>query len=93
MPIYLRCPRLSDFCHPLGTALLTVALGVCGVHSPACADEHPAAIETQHTNRLINSNDPYLLLHAHNPVDWYPWGPEALEISKSLSEVRMKNIT
>lgn len=33
-------------------------------------------------NRLINSNDPYLLLHAHNPVDWYPWGPEALEKAK-----------
>ena len=31
------------------------------------------------TNRLINSHDPYLLLHAHNPVDWYEWGPPALE--------------
>ena len=30
-------------------------------------------------NRLIDSNDPYLLQHAHNPVDWYPWSPEALE--------------
>src|SRR4026209_9619 len=35
-----------------------------------------------HSNRLINSNNPYLLLHAHNPVDWYPWGPEALEKAK-----------
>ncbi|MBI3524153.1 MAG: DUF255 domain-containing protein, partial [Betaproteobacteria bacterium] len=32
-----------------------------------------------YTNRLIDSHDPYLLLHAHNPVDWYPWGDEALE--------------
>lgn len=31
------------------------------------------------TSRLIDSNDPYLLQHAHNPVDWYPWGSEALE--------------
>jgi uncharacterized protein YyaL (SSP411 family) len=30
-------------------------------------------------NRLINSSSPYLLQHAHNPVDWYPWGPEAHE--------------
>ncbi len=30
------------------------------------------------TNRLIHSNSPYLLQHAHNPVDWHPWGPEAL---------------
>lgn len=29
-------------------------------------------------NRLIQSQSPYLLQHAHNPVDWYPWGPEAL---------------
>ncbi|MFQ5412398.1 MAG: thioredoxin domain-containing protein, partial [Phycisphaerae bacterium] len=31
------------------------------------------------TNRLIHTTSPYLLQHAHNPVDWYPWGPEALE--------------
>ena len=30
-------------------------------------------------NRLINETSPYLLQHAHNPVDWYPWGSEALE--------------
>ena len=32
--------------------------------------QHPA-------NRLARETSPYLLLHAHNPVDWYPWGPEA----------------
>ena len=32
-----------------------------------------------HTNRLANQKSPYLLQHAHNPVDWYPWGPEAFE--------------
>jgi uncharacterized protein YyaL (SSP411 family) len=30
-------------------------------------------------NRLINETSPYLLQHAHNPVDWYPWGPQASE--------------
>jgi len=30
-------------------------------------------------NRLIHETSPYLKQHAHNPVDWYPWGPEALE--------------
>jgi uncharacterized protein len=33
----------------------------------------------QHTNHLINETSPYLRQHAHNPVDWYPWGGEALE--------------
>ena len=32
-----------------------------------------------YTNRLILEDSPYLLQHAHNPVDWYPWGPEAFE--------------
>lgn len=32
-----------------------------------------------HTNRLLQSTSPYLLQHAHNPVDWYEWGREALE--------------
>ncbi len=32
-----------------------------------------------HTNRLANEKSPYLLQHARNPVDWYPWGPEAFE--------------
>src|SRR6201994_3668449 len=31
-----------------------------------------------HTNALINETSPYLLQHAHNPVDWHPWGEEAL---------------
>ncbi len=34
------------------------------------------------TNRLINETSPYLLQHAHNPVDWYPWGEEALQRAK-----------
>ncbi|HWZ87684.1 MAG TPA: aldo/keto reductase, partial [Polyangiaceae bacterium] len=33
----------------------------------------------KHENRLASETSPYLLQHAHNPVDWYPWGPEALE--------------
>ena len=33
-------------------------------------------------NRLINETSPYLLQHAYNPVDWYPWGTEALERAK-----------
>ncbi len=32
----------------------------------------------EHTNRLIDETSPYLRQHAHNPVDWYPWGEEAL---------------
>ena len=38
--------------------------------------------EEIHTNRLINETSPYLLQHAHNPVDWYPWGDEAFEAAR-----------
>jgi len=40
------------------------------------ADPKPGA---KPTNRLARETSPYLLAHAHNPVDWYPWGPEALQ--------------
>jgi len=33
-------------------------------------------------NKLIHETSPYLLQHAHNPVNWYPWGPEALALAK-----------
>ena len=34
-------------------------------------------------NRLHQEKSPYLLQHAHNPVDWYPWGPEAFERARN----------
>jgi hypothetical protein len=37
----------------------------------------------KHTNKLIHETSPYLLQHAHNPVEWYSWGPEALERAKT----------
>jgi uncharacterized protein YyaL (SSP411 family) len=39
------------------------------------SSSHPA-------NRLASETSPYLLQHAHNPVDWYPWGPEAFELAR-----------
>src|SRR3954471_12648605 len=45
---------------------------------------HAAAAESKRpTNRLARETSPYLLLHAHNPVDWYPWGPEAFAKAKA----------
>ncbi|MEP7379178.1 MAG: thioredoxin domain-containing protein [Chloroflexota bacterium] len=38
----------------------------------------------RHTNRLAQETSPYLLQHAHNPVDWYAWGGEALARAKEL---------
>lgn len=54
---------------------------------------HPYHAEITHpdgswrfTNRLIRETSPYLLQHAHNPVDWYPWGPEAFDRSRKTGK-------
>jgi uncharacterized protein YyaL (SSP411 family) len=39
-------------------------------------------VKPMHSNRLIQEKSPYLQQHAHNPVDWYAWGPEAFEKSR-----------
>jgi len=39
------------------------------------------------TNRLVHEKSPYLLQHAHNPVDWYPWGEEAFEKARQEGKV------
>ena len=43
----------------------------------------PGDFVTTHRNRLANETSPYLLQHASNPVDWYPWGKEALARAKT----------
>jgi uncharacterized protein YyaL (SSP411 family) len=40
----------------------------------------------RHTNRLAGETSPYLLQHSHNPVDWYPWGPEALAAARAAQK-------
>jgi len=47
------------------------------------AGEHPSdKVKHKFTNRLSRETSPYLKMHGHNPVDWYPWGQEALEKAK-----------
>jgi len=43
--------------------------------------------DPKHTNRLAGEKSPYLLQHAHNPVDWRPWGEEAF--AKAVAEDKM----
>ena len=44
------------------------------------------------TNQLINESSPYLLQHAHNPVNWYPWGKEALEKAQKENKLIIVSI-
>src|SRR5690606_3458192 len=44
------------------------------------------------TNHLANESSPYLLQHANNPVDWYPWGEEALNKAKAENKMILVSI-
>lgn len=41
----------------------------------------------KYTNELINESSPYLLQHAHNPVNWYPWGEIALNKARDENKI------
>ena len=58
----------------------------------ACkAQENKDEEKHMYTNELINQTSPYLLQHAHNPVNWYPWGDEAQ--SKARTENKLMIIS
>lgn len=57
----------------------------------ACSDK-PAAEEHAYTNQLIHTSSPYLLQHAHNPVDWHPWGEEALKKAREEDKMLLISI-
>ncbi|WP_338357224.1 thioredoxin domain-containing protein [Yeosuana marina] len=45
-----------------------------------------------YTNNLINETSPYLLQHAHNPVDWHAWNPETLKLAKSQNKLLLISV-
>lgn len=67
--------RLQRVCTSFLLGLVLLLSG-CGKESPEVVVEEPAHA---FTNKLVDEKSPYLLQHAHNPVDWYPWGEEAFE--------------
>ncbi|MDP4240045.1 MAG: thioredoxin domain-containing protein [Bacteroidota bacterium] len=50
------------------------------------------ATESKYTNQLIHESSPYLLQHAHNPVNWYPWGTEALDKARNENKILIISI-
>jgi hypothetical protein len=51
-----------------------------------------SAGEFKHTNRLIQEKSPYLLQHAHNPVDWYAWGEDAFQKAQKENKIILLSI-
>ena len=99
MPIF----SAFDWQHVSCALLVALAccLSGCSGDPQATLAEQPATNKTEakteapaaqpppakHTNRLAKETSPYLLMHAHNPVDWYPWGEEAFDKAKREGKV------
>ena len=62
---------------PKGSSPETTGASEGAPEAPASTHSDPSRV-----NRLAKETSPYLLMHAHNPVDWYPWGEEALTRAK-----------
>ncbi len=58
----------------------------------SCTSQNQSTMEHQHTNELVNETSPYLLQHAHNPVNWKPWSPEAIEQAKKENKLIIVSI-
>jgi hypothetical protein len=61
----------------IDAALMMVAVAILA--ALVRADENTSQTQPAYTNHLAGSKSPYLQQHAHNPVDWYPWGDEAFD--------------
>ncbi len=69
-------------------ALLIISTACTGTMEKKAENKKPMKSNTTHKhNKLIHESSPYLLQHAHNPVNWYAWGAEALE--KALLEDKL----
>lgn len=71
------CFRLDLFRRLAAIAILTLAAVPAMAETPADA----------HANRLAGAASPYLLRHAHNPVDWYQWGEEAIARARNENKL------
>ena len=75
--------------HSMFCFLVIISISILtGCFSPDGAQADPAEEkDKKYTNLLAKETSPYLLMHAHNPVNWYPWGPAAFEKAKKEKKV------
>ncbi|WP_202552433.1 thioredoxin domain-containing protein [Ginsengibacter hankyongi] len=78
----MLCNKLYTFYF----VLLFWALSSCGQQTSKKENK------IMYTNALIHETSPYLLQHAHNPVDWYPWGDEALAKAKKENKMLLISV-
>ena len=84
-------PGLDPFPEQLNTQLMSNYQAKGSDYKPRTHHLHPNGTP-KFINRLIFEASPYLLQHAHNPVNWYAWGPEALEIARAEGKIILLSI-
>ena len=72
-------------------SIVLTAVQSCQNNSNTAEKMHDQT-EHKHTNALINETSPYLLQHAHNPVNWHPWGDDALNKAKAEDKLILVSI-
>ncbi|MDA7978152.1 MAG: thioredoxin domain-containing protein [Pirellulales bacterium] len=93
----MNCRAQKTTLHLLVTALVVTFVG-CSSGEASSQEKQAATADTQQgkesgqhkqypANRLAQETSPYLLMHAHNPVDWYPWGDEAFAKAKKENKL------
>src|SRR5437667_384725 len=78
----LLCGALATTAIPCDAGIPSEQESTRQIEATRSTDSTQAQGQYPYTNRLIHEKSPYLLLHAHNPVDWYPWGQEAFAKAK-----------
>jgi len=64
----------------------------CNNPSPKNTKADAHSTTDRPTNHLAGQSSPYLLQHVYNPVDWYPWGDEALQKAKEESKLMIISV-
>jgi len=78
---------IAKFCSFLRILGILLFLGFS-----ACSQPKADNVRYAHTNALVNESSPYLLQHAHNPVDWVPWSEKALSKAKESNKLVLVSI-
>ena len=58
----------------------------------SCKGQNSTPMEHQYTNNLVNETSPYLLQHAHNPVNWNPWNDKTLTEAKTKKKLMLISV-
>lgn len=83
---------MSDRVYGLKVATIAVCMMLLACNCNSQRHTDMTTTDHEYTNHLVDETSPYLLQHAHNPVDWYPWGDAALQKAKAENKPMLISI-